>query len=513
MKRSNGGSQIRHLSSGALLLGVMVLAVNLNAAVPTQFDFGTGAAAAGYMKVTPTTLYSSSQGYGFDTGSTVTAVSRGGSDVLKGDYCTGTSFSFSVTLPVGNYLVTLYIGDLAGTGVTTVNGEQRRLFIDRLSTASGQVVTKTFTINRRTYQNGSVTISRKDRELTYVDFDEKLTLDFSGSKPCVCGVDIVPVDTVITLYLGGNSTLVDQPSGTFCNWGQMLTRFFTSKVSIADYAESGEDANSFMGEKRFAMVQSLIKPGDYFFMEFGTNDSKSASLIASFSANLKTMCDATTAKNAIPVIVTAGARDGDTDSTKSIGGLAETARQTAKTLGVQCIDLNAMVITLEKALGANKSSLYVSGDPTHYCTYGGFELARIMTKGFIDAKLNIAQYLNTDLPHFDLTKPDPLNYLTTPTIGTGTIKPFEVKKTISDECGLSIALPVRSIQFTPGKTGNALFTIYSLAGKRIAQKRAVLTQAQGSMTWRELGNLPVGIYMVTMNVNNNFLGKVRFCTL
>jgi len=42
MKRSNGGSQIRHLSSGALLLGVMVLAVNLNAAVPTQFDFGTG---------------------------------------------------------------------------------------------------------------------------------------------------------------------------------------------------------------------------------------------------------------------------------------------------------------------------------------------------------------------------------------------------------------------------------------------------------------------------------------
>jgi len=88
-----------------------------------------------------------------------------------------------VTLPVGNYLVTLYIGDLAGTGVTTVNGEQRRLFIDRFSTASGQVVTKTFTINRRTYQNGSVTISRKDRELTYVDFDEKLTLDFSGSKP------------------------------------------------------------------------------------------------------------------------------------------------------------------------------------------------------------------------------------------------------------------------------------------------------------------------------------------
>jgi hypothetical protein len=117
------------------------------------------------------------------------------------------------------------------------------------------------------------------------------------------------------------------------------------------------------------------------------------------------------------------------------------------------------------------------------------------------------------LPHFDLTKPDPLNYLTTPTIGTGIVKSSEAQKTVSDECGLSVALPARTIQFTTGKTGNAVFTIYSLAGKQIAQKRAVLTQAQGSMTWRELGNLPVGIYMVTMNVNNNFLGKVRFCTL
>jgi hypothetical protein len=117
------------------------------------------------------------------------------------------------------------------------------------------------------------------------------------------------------------------------------------------------------------------------------------------------------------------------------------------------------------------------------------------------------------LPHFDLTKPDPLNYLTTPTIGTGIVKPSEAKKTVSDEYGLSVTLPARTIQFTTGKTGDAVFTIYSLAGKRIAQKRAVLSQAQGSMTWRELGNLPVGIYMVTMNVNDNFLGKVRFCTL
>ena len=510
MKRSTDRFNACHLFAGTLILGFMALAVNLYAAVPTQFDFGTGTAAAGYTKVTPTTTYSASQGYGFE-GGTVTAVSRGGGDVLKGDYCTGASFSFSVTLPMGNYMVTLYLGDLSGTSVTTVNGEQRRLFIDRFGTPSGQVVTKTFTINRRAYQNGSVTISRKDRELTYVDFDDKLTLDFSGSKPCVCGVDIVPVDTVITLYLGGNSTLVNQPSGTFCNWGQMLTRFFTSKVSIANYAESGEDAGSFISEKRLAMIQTVIKPGDYFFFEFGTNDSKATDRIAAFPGNLKTMADATTAKGAIPVIVTAGARDGDTDSTKSIGGLAETARKTAKSLGVQCIDLNAMVITLEKTLGNNKSSLYVSGDPTHYCTYGGFELARIMTKGFIDAKMNIAQYLNTDLPHFDLTKPDPLNYLTSPDVRT--MPETSAERIGVSDAGLSVNTSAHLIHFHSGLAGTATFTVYALNGKRVVATTALVERAQGSVSWRELGKLPTGTYLLRMNIENKQKEKVRFCKM
>jgi hypothetical protein len=172
-----------------------------------------------------------------------------------------------------------------------------------------------------------------------------------------------------------------------------------------------------------------------------------------------------------------------------------------------------MVITLEKALGANKSSLYVSGDPTHYCTYGGFELARIMTKGFIDAKLNIAQYLNTDLPHFDLTKPDPLNYLTTPTIGTGIERPFEVNKAISDESGLSIAFPSHTIQFAPGKTGHAVFVIYSLSGKRIAGKKTVLAQTQGSVSWPEIAALPQGVYLLKMNVENKQDEKMLFCKM
>ena len=180
------------LSAGSMFLGALFFAVNLNAAPPTQFDFGTGAAAPGYTKVTPTTMYSTAQGYGFQpSGSPISAVSRGGSDVLRGDYCTSAdSFSFSIALPLGNYTATVYLGDLNGTSITSVYGEQRRLFLDRISTASGQVVAKTFTINRRNYTNGPVTISRKDRELTYADFDSVLNFTFAGSKIAVCGIDV-----------------------------------------------------------------------------------------------------------------------------------------------------------------------------------------------------------------------------------------------------------------------------------------------------------------------------------
>src|SRR5271157_3323159 len=163
---------------GAVIFPVIAAIAFLCAAAraqpPTKFDFGTGAAAPGYTKVTPTTTYSTALGYGFE-GGTVTAVSRGGSDVLRGDYCTGTAFNFSVTLPQGYYLVTLYLGDISGTSTTSVYGEQRRMFIDRLSTASGQAVTRTFTIARRAYQNATVTITRTLQESTYVDFDDKLT--------------------------------------------------------------------------------------------------------------------------------------------------------------------------------------------------------------------------------------------------------------------------------------------------------------------------------------------------
>jgi hypothetical protein len=53
-----------------------------------KFDFGPGKAASGYTQVSATTLYSRELGYGFEPGSTVTGVDRGGKDPLRSDFCT-----------------------------------------------------------------------------------------------------------------------------------------------------------------------------------------------------------------------------------------------------------------------------------------------------------------------------------------------------------------------------------------------------------------------------------------
>jgi hypothetical protein len=53
-----------------------------------KFDFGSGKVAPGHIQILPTTVYTRELGYGFDLGSKVTAVDRGGDDPLHGDFCT-----------------------------------------------------------------------------------------------------------------------------------------------------------------------------------------------------------------------------------------------------------------------------------------------------------------------------------------------------------------------------------------------------------------------------------------
>src|SRR5260370_12666082 len=76
-----------------------------------KFDFGPGKVAPGYTPVLQTTTYSKEVGYGFEPGSNVSCVDRGGKDALRSDLCSSDQpFFFSVALPAGNYNVTITFG-------------------------------------------------------------------------------------------------------------------------------------------------------------------------------------------------------------------------------------------------------------------------------------------------------------------------------------------------------------------------------------------------------------------
>ncbi|MVN22715.1 rhamnogalacturonan acetylesterase [Mucilaginibacter arboris] len=413
----------------------MLLALNLAAftnqkKVNYKFDFGSGQAAAGYTKVNADAIYSPQQGYGFDFDTKPTIISRGGKDLLKGDFATSNKpFYFSVSLPEGNYKVTVTLGDAKEASNTTIKAESRRLMLENVRTNPGQFVTKTFIVNIKDRKiNNGQQVSLKPRELTKLDWDDKLTLEFD-EKPAVDAIEITPVTDQVTIFLAGNSTVVNQDDEPWASWGQMIPRFFKPGVVIANHAESGLALSSFLGSKRLEKVLSVMKPGDYLFIEFGHNDQKEKGpndgAYKSYTERLKLFVSEAKKKGGIPVIVTSTSRrsfgaDGKIEN--SLGDYPEAARQVAKQENVALIDLNAMTTKMWDAMGeegTKKAFVHYPAnsypgqttalaDNTHFNPYGAYEIAKCIIQGIKDDKLGIAKYL-VDVPGFDPSHPDPVS--------------------------------------------------------------------------------------------------------
>ena len=381
-----------------------------------KFDFGEGPVAAGYTQVKANTKYSDSQGYGFESG-TVSSVDRLWDDDLTTDFLTAKGdMVFSVALPQGNYEVTFILGDGENESETTVWAENRKLMLDRVTLAGGVFSRQTVSLRRMETRSmdGSVTMSIKDREKDYRTWDKKLTFVISGKAPAVAGIEIKRNDNVTTLWLCGNSTVVDQITAPWAGWGQMAPGFFKSSLAIANYAESGLTASGFYSMKRLAKILSEVKKGDFVTVQFAHNDQKNQNDVNNYEATLTKYANEIKAKGATPLFVTSTARQNETDPKTAVGGLPERMRALGKKLGVTVLDLNQHSITLGKALGGNKEKMYMytASDKTHFCEYGAYELARANIEE-IKAKVpELAKHLRDDHEAFDSSKPDPLDILT-----------------------------------------------------------------------------------------------------
>lgn len=404
----------------------------LNAQTSTwRFDFGTGPTATGYTAVGPATFYNEQTGYGFERGAELIAADRGGKDALRSDFITSDlPFQFSIKLPEGNYNVTVILGDADCATVATIRAECRRMMVQQVKTKKGKFATVSFTVHVHDslIQGTNRKVRLKPRELNYLHWDNKLTLEFNDARPKVCAIEITPVQDAITVFLAGNSTVVDQAEEPYAAWGQMIPAFFLpGKVAVANYAESGEALNSFLSARRLEKVLSLMKPGDYLFIEFGHNDQKQKGEgigpFTSYKRDLKFFIDETRKKDGIPVLVTSMHRR-NFDSTgkviNTLGDYPAAVRQTAAEEKVALIDLNNRSKTLYEAWGPDKSQLafviYPARtfpgqekelkDNTHFNPYGAYEIARCIVQGIKDNKLDLARYIKKDVRSFNPAKPD-----------------------------------------------------------------------------------------------------------
>ena len=374
-----------------------------------------------------------------------------------------TPFTFAVPVADGNYRVTVTLGNKKRAGQTVVRAESRRHYFDVVTTKKGKFETVSFTVNKHSplidqkaadgklqekaqhFTQGEVTLVRnvrlKPRELSYKNWDDSLNLAFCGPAPAVQRVKIEAVPVTVpaaspagptTVFLCGNSTVVDQEDEPWASWGQMITRWFGEGVVFANYAESGLSCTTFLAQLRLDKILTQLKKGDYVIVEFGHNDEKEKKpgdgAWYSYSRNLKIFVDRVRQAGGHIIFCTPTARrsfkNGRNQNTH--GDYPEAMKTVARREHVPVIDLTAMSTTFYEALGEEGSKRALVhypantfpgqdkalADNTHFNPYGAWEIAKMVVMGLKLIQSPLVQHLRPDWQDFNPAQPDDPNVFT-----------------------------------------------------------------------------------------------------
>ena len=336
--------------------------------------------------------------------------------------------NFAVAVPDGNYRVTVTLGNKKKAGQTVVRAESRRHYVDEVVTKKGKTEIVSFIVNKHSpIIQGSERVKLKPREVSYKNWDDSLNLSFCGLNPTVQRIRIEPVTDVTTVYLCGNSTVVDQEEEPWASWGQMITRWFGPQVAIANFAESGLSCTTFLAQLRLDKILSQLKKGDYVIVEFGHNDEKEKKAgdgaWYSYSRNLKIFADRVRSAGGNIIFCTPTARrsfDADGRIINTHGDYPEAMKTVAQREQVPVIDLTQMSTTFYEALGVEGSKRALVhypantfanqekplADNTHFNPYGAWEVAKMVVMGLKKINSPLAAYLRTEWQDFDPAHPD-----------------------------------------------------------------------------------------------------------
>lgn len=373
--------------------------------------------------------YNPSIGYGFDFNSASNAkINLNTFSTLKPIY-------FSVKLPEGNYQIEVVMGSTEKQSNVTIKAESRRLILDQLSIKKGKPVTKVFNVNVRTPKiDDNLNISLKDREKDILDWDDKLTLEFLGDVS-VQSIKITPKDNLTVVYLAGDSTVTDQDVEPWASWGQFITNYFDDTVVVANYAVSGSALSSFKGGNRLKKILSLLKKGDYLFVEFGHNDEKikgeGNGAWGSYSTLLAEFVQSAKDKGAIPVLVTPTQRRSFNENgtlKETHGDFPAAMRDVAVKNNAALIDLTKMTTELYETWGDEPSrkafvqypantfpgQVKALEDNTHFNSFGANEIALCVLKGIRELDIPLKKQIQKEVPNYNPKKPNYISNWTLP---------------------------------------------------------------------------------------------------
>ena len=388
----------------------MALALPLQARTFTQLD----------MQLPKLPQFTDSIGYGYDL-------------QTSWDGKSASPFFISVNVPDGNYRVTVTLGSRKRAASTTVRCECRRLFIENLATRKGETLTRTFVVNKRDAnyvdeKGRPARILLKKGEDAKLHWDDRLTFEVNGDAPAIQSIRIEPDTVSPTLYLCGNSTVVDQPNEPWASWGQMVTRFMGDSIAVANYAESGLAVATFIGQHRWDKILSRLRQGDYVILEFGHNDQKADDrpgngAYYAFSHQVKQISDQCRQRGATFILCTPTMRrsfKGDT-VVNTHKDYPAAIRDIARREGLLCIDLQRLTKSFYEAMGPEQSTqAFVHypantwpdqpkplADNTHFNPYGAYQIAKMVVQSILNSSLvDLKRRVSPDFQPYDPAHPD-----------------------------------------------------------------------------------------------------------
>jgi lysophospholipase L1-like esterase len=238
-------------------------------------------------------------------------------------------------------------------------------------------------------------------------WDEKLTLEFNGPRPCVSAIEISRADDLPTVFIAGDSTVGDPHQGHGGNWSTHLPQYFKPDVVISNNAEGGETTKSFLTGARLDKVLSQMKPGDFLLVQFGHNDSKKqwpqtyTEPETTFKAYLKVYLTETRRRGGHLVLVTPMERRANEDS---VGPWARAMREFAEQEKIPVVDQWSASKEIWTALGPKVGSAF--SDQTHLSAYGGYLLSKVVTAGIRKNVPELAKHIVDDFEPLDMARLD-----------------------------------------------------------------------------------------------------------